>query len=63
MTEHQLASCSIFKEEEDQNHTLGWKNYGALFQIGDGCMLVDFMPRKETVIVIVVCSLQTLQRW
>jgi hypothetical protein len=37
------------------------KVIGTVFQIGDRCMLVDFVPGKET--VVVVCGIQTHQRW
>jgi hypothetical protein len=51
---HALSS----KKRKTRTIHLAGKIMGILFQIGDGCMVVDFMPRKETVIVIVVCGIQ-----
>jgi hypothetical protein len=51
------------KKRKTRTIPLAGKIMGTVSQIGDGCMLVDFMLRKETVIVIVVCGIQTLQRW
>jgi hypothetical protein len=48
MTAWKVSHC-FFKEEEDQIHTLSYTKLWKVFWDTMVCIVVDFLPRKETV--------------